>query len=75
MDLKKMADKASALAAENADTIEGAAETLKDKVVDALPDSVKDKAEALGDTAVSKAAGVTASLIGKAADALDPNAK
>ena len=67
-----MADTASALAAENADKIEAGAETLKDKVVDKVPDSVKGKAEAAGNVAVSKAAETATSLIGKAADALDP---
>lgn len=61
-----MTDQLSDLAEKGGDMIEGAAETLKDKVVDLVPDSVKEKAEALGDQAVEAATG----LVGKAADKL-----
>ncbi len=66
MDFSKITDKIGDLAEQGGDMIENAAETVKDKVVDLLPDSVKEKAEALGDKAVDAATGA----MGKVADKL-----
>ena len=66
MDFSNLTDKLSDLAEQGGDMIENAAEAVKDKVVDLLPDSVKEQAEALGDKAVGAATG----LVGKAADKL-----
>ena len=66
MDLSKITEKIGDLAEQGGNLIENAAETVKDKVVDLLPDSVRDKAEALGDKAVYAATGV----MGKVADKL-----
>ncbi len=66
MDFSKLTDTLSDLAEKGGDMIEDAAEAVKDKVVDLVPDSVKEKAEALGYTAVDAATG----LVGKAADKL-----
>ena len=66
MDFSKIKDTIGDLAEKGGDMIENAAETLKDKVVDLVPDSVKAQAEALGDKAVDAATGA----IGKVADKL-----
>ena len=66
MDFSKLTDKIGDLAEQGGNMIEGAAEAVKDKVVDLVPDSVKTQAEALGDKARDAATG----LVGKVADKL-----
>ncbi|HEX8298156.1 MAG TPA: hypothetical protein VF594_03275 [Rubricoccaceae bacterium] len=66
MDFSKLTDKISDLAEQGGNMIEDAATAAKDKVVELMPDSVKEKAEALGDKAVDAATG----LVSKAADKL-----
>ena len=66
MDFSKLTDTIGDLAEKGGDLIENAATTVKDKVVDLVPDSVKTQAEALGGKAVDAATG----LVGKAADTL-----
>lgn len=66
MDFSKLSDTLSDLAEKGGNMIEDAAEAVKDKVVDLMPDSVKEKAEALGEKATDAATG----LVGKAADKL-----
>ena len=66
MDFKNLPDKIGDLAEQGGDLIENAAEAIKDKVLDIVPNSFKDKAEALVDKATEMATGA----VGKAADKL-----
>jgi hypothetical protein len=56
MDFSKLTDKIGDLAEQGGNLIEGAATSLKDKVTDLVPDSVKDKVADAATTVMGKAA-------------------
>ena len=56
MDFSKLTDKIGDLAEQGGNLIEDAATSLKDKVVDLVPDSVKDKVTDAATTVMGKAA-------------------